>query len=327
MARKLSQIALAGSSPGLTDTFVGVSAANADLRYSLQQVAAGLVGAGLIRDVVTAPRTYYVRTDGSNANTGLVDSAAGAFKDWTFAYEFVCKNLDVNGKTVTIQQGTQVFPVTYLGSPSSLNDAPLEIKYGWVGGGVLRIIGDRTTPSNVVLTSLTSDAIHTYLFPTITDTLFIAGFKLAGETGIYHGGAGTINVGPMEFGACLVAHLWSDNATAVILFYDVDTPAAPFGYTISGNASCHALADAGSTIIFQASTGTCVGSPAFATAFAKAIERSLIANYGSAFAGLATGARYLANTNSAITGTSSNANFFPGDVAGTADAATFGSYT
>lgn len=57
------------------------------------------------REKLIANRTYYVRTDGSNSNTGLVNSSGGAFLTWQFAVDFVKGNIDCAGWFVTIQAG------------------------------------------------------------------------------------------------------------------------------------------------------------------------------------------------------------------------------
>lgn len=57
-----------------------------------------------VRDLLTANRTYYVRTDGSDSNTGLTNSSGGAFLTWEYAIS-VLKTLDLAGYTVTIEDG------------------------------------------------------------------------------------------------------------------------------------------------------------------------------------------------------------------------------
>ena len=56
------------------------------------------------RSKLQADRTYFVRIDGNDLlNSGLVDSAGGAFATGTGAWNYVRDNVDLNGYTVTIR--------------------------------------------------------------------------------------------------------------------------------------------------------------------------------------------------------------------------------
>jgi hypothetical protein len=56
------------------------------------------------RQVLTANRTYYVRSDGNDSNTGLTNNSVGAFATWQGAIDAVSR-IDDAGYTVTIQAG------------------------------------------------------------------------------------------------------------------------------------------------------------------------------------------------------------------------------
>jgi hypothetical protein len=61
-----------------------------------------------IRELLTASRIYYVRTDGSDGNDGLADNSGGAFLTIARANQAIGQ-IDVNGYSVTIKIGPGTF--------------------------------------------------------------------------------------------------------------------------------------------------------------------------------------------------------------------------
>src|SRR5262245_20702325 len=106
------------------------------------------------RELLAADRVYYVRTDGSDANSGLVNSAGGAFATIQRAVDVIAATLDIAGHTVTIQiaDGTYTDPVT------------LKNVVGFAAPGNLVIQGNAVTPANVLISTSTHNISATGLF-------------------------------------------------------------------------------------------------------------------------------------------------------------------
>ena len=98
------------------------------------------------RELLTADRTYYVRTDGSDSNDGLSNSAGGAFLTIQKAIDMTAA-LDLSIFDVTIQVG------------SGASWAPFELK-STAGAGKVTILGDEATPSNCIVTGAPTAGLH-----------------------------------------------------------------------------------------------------------------------------------------------------------------------
>jgi hypothetical protein len=249
----------------------------------------------LIREKLAADRTYYVRTDGSNSNTGLVDSAGGAWLTLQYAYDTIATTLDFNGKTVTIDVGNG----TYTAGIVALS--------GWIGGGTLKVTGDETTPSNVVING-TDDIFTNY--GNIYGNWRIAGIK--GSTtsfGHFVAAYSTVNfeIANCEFGALVTGGIFVNSIGASVWISD--------DITISGNSPYFLSAGGGGFFITSAITATVSGTPAFSTAFLVATTGA-ISDWSTTFSGSATGTRYTATLNSVTQTYGGGANYFPGNAAG-----------
>lgn len=259
-----------------------------------------------VRERLQAARTYYVRTDGSNSNTGLVDSAGGAFLTIQKAIDTVANNLDLNGQDVTIQVRTG----TYTGA--------VVVQAPWVGTGTVTLQGDTVTPANVVI-STTSAAAITVKNP--GTRLALAGFKLQTTTSgsglVVTDKAEVTTNGAMNYGAMATggSHIMLARAGAVFI---------TAGYTISGAAAAHWQADYLSLIWAVSITITVTGTPAIASAFASCTNLSNIIASGITFVGSATGGRYAISLNGVINTGGGGANYLPGNSAGSS--ATGGQY-
>lgn len=260
------------------------------------------------RELVAAARTYFVRTDGSNTNDGLTNSAGGAFLTLQFAMDLINSRLDLGGNTITIQAGqaSQTWPAFHI--------------KGWVGGGmvVLHLNGGTiTSGSDYPISSV--ESFPTFKIQNMTVTSTSASF-FCGAVSVFH--AGTLLVGAScVFGSVdtTSAHLYAGVAGAAIIF--------TASWTVSGSAVAHIQIFYPSALISQnVSSLVCTvsGTPAFGTAFALAAHPGVIRFYSLTFSGAATGKRYDASLNAVIDSGGGGATFFPGNVTGTT--ATGGQY-
>lgn len=79
--------------------------------HAAEDITSGTISASrlpLAREVLTSNRNYYVRTDGSDSNTGLVDSSGGSFLTIQHAVNII-RTLDLAGFTVTVNVGAGSF--------------------------------------------------------------------------------------------------------------------------------------------------------------------------------------------------------------------------
>ncbi|MBV7427272.1 MULTISPECIES: hypothetical protein [unclassified Acidovorax] len=250
---------------------------------------------GQFREKLTAARTYYVRADGNDNNTGLVNTAVGAFATIQKAIDTVAA-LDLGVYDVTTRcTGAFTAGVTF----KTL-----------VGAGKHIIRGAADDMTTMALTVAGGHCFH------LGDAGFVGTYHLQymklSTTGSGNcingaGGGGAVLYGSIDFGVCAGTHIQAGQGQYV---------RAMAAYTISGSAACHAGAyDAGSCRLSSFAV-TLIGTPNFAVAFAVSGRAGVLLAYGASFSGAATGVRYTADSCGVI-GTGAGETFLPGNALGT----------
>ena len=254
-----------------------------------------------VREQLTANRTYYVRTDGSDSNDGSANSAGSAFLTVQKALN-VAASLDISTYTVTIS----VADGTYTGE--CLVTGP------WTGTGTVVLQGNTTTPANAIL-QMTGSSLGVVQVSNY-GRLTIRGFKLVSSGGIGVGlnanSGGVITItGLMDFGACTNFHMTVETAGKIICVNQ--------SYNITGGGQYHIVASSqGSVAVAGSATITITGTPAFSVYFASVDRNACVEIYGVTFSGSATGARYLALRGGGMFVNGGGATYLPGNSAGSA---------
>jgi hypothetical protein len=132
-------------------TITDPTSGSEDATFACNAVVAGTM-TPVFRDKLNADRTYYVRADGSDSNTGLANTSGGAFLTPVKAWK-AATSLDLNGHTALVEvgNGTYTATVNTFGNPALAEDAAFTSQYLPIGGGYITFDGDTTTPANVVL--------------------------------------------------------------------------------------------------------------------------------------------------------------------------------
>jgi hypothetical protein len=259
---------------------------------SKKVAASYLVGSGG-REVLSAARTYYVRTDGSDSNNGLANTSGGAFLTIQKAVDTICDVIDTESYSATVQ----VADGTYTGAV---------VLRKTVGRGVVKILGNVTTPANVIISTTSANSISSNsICEWVIDSLKVQ--TTTSGWGISVANA-KVELYAVNFGACASGHLRIYNHADVVFMSN---------YEISGAAPVHWQAHALGRLYAGGKTITITGTPAFSTGFAKAYDIGMVQCDSITFSGGATGKRYTGISTCGVINTNGGgASYFPGDTAG-----------
>lgn len=248
----------------------------------------------IVREVLSSSRNYYVRTDGSDSNTGLINNSGGAFLTIQKAINVVA-GLDINTQNVTIN----IADGTYTGAV--LATGP------WLGSGVVTLLGNTTTPANVIISVTGNDAIKARNGASLT----ISGMEIRTTTlgqGVRVESGGFITIGSsIRFGAIANSQIYCETNGNV------------FGrspYSVVGSAEAHLEAVTSGAIDLAGITVTVTGTPSFSRAFALASRVGVVQVNANTYSGSATGSRYNASSNGVIFTNGGSSAYLPGNSSG-----------
>lgn len=239
------------------------------------------------REMLTAARTIYVNSAAAGGDT-TGNGTSGA------PYQTIQKGVDVAS---SLDLGLYDCTVSCAGSFT----AGATLKRYSSGGGTIIIQGNTTTPSSVPIAQTAGLAV----FSGDGFTYYqIQGFKISNSAGygILANNQAVINLGNMEYGACLYDHTYALGG-AVLGFIA--------GYTISGNATGHNNTASGGIINCGGLTIAIAGTPSI-TVFAIASRSGVTNVYSNTYTGTGvTGSKYSATSNGIVYGAGST---IPGPV-------------
>lgn len=294
MSKKISDLTSATTPLAGTETVEIVQGG-----VSKKVAASYLAGATGGREILSADRTYYVRTDGSDSNDGLTNTSGGAFMTIQKAVDTVYL-IDIGTNNVTIQIGDGTYT-----TGASLNGP-------FLGSGTVTIQGNSGTPANVLLNTGTGNGVSAINGAVVT----AKDFKTTTTTGygIFSSKKGHINFSNINFGTATNFQIRVD---------DLGTVTATGNYTISAGCYAHISASAG-VVRVQSKTITISGTPAFSGSYIDVGYNGTAFMNGCTFSGSATGVRYAVTTNGVCYVAGGGATYLPGGTAGTT--ATGGQY-
>lgn len=268
------------------------------------------VDTSTFRTQITGATTYYVRTDGSDSNTGTANTAGGAFLTIQKAID-VASALDNGGFDITIN----VADGTYTGANTLKS---------FVGSGTIIIQGNSGTPANVLISTTSA---HGFSATSVIGIYKIKDLKITTTTSgdcINGNGPPThIQIDNLVFGAAASNHI----DMVFMSYLEVMT-----GYTIVGGTGagashivCNGAQVRRATNYTVTLTGTFSwGGQCVLTQGGGAYCNMLGTTWTVSGGSTVTGKRYSVTTNGVLLSPAGGATDFPGNSAGTT--ATGGQY-
>jgi hypothetical protein len=257
-------------------------------------------GTGTVRLQLPSSITIYVATTGNDSNTCL----AVGVPCLTIQHAIdLAVGYDLGNFSITISVADGTYSTT---------GSAIVLKSYVSGSGTISIVGNTTTPSNVVVSVTTGFGI---IGSSVRGAWTLSGMKVTTLTAGYD----TINVSlgtrlsivsAWEFGAAGGTHITATYGASVIISTN---------YTISGGAGIHWNVSTQALVQAAGHTLTITGTPTFTT-WAQAIQGGGLVVHADTFSGAITAGatQYTASTVGWIYTAGAGAGYFPGTVGGSA---------
>lgn len=272
-------------------------------QYFAQASSGAVTGA---RPLLTAARTYYVRTDGNDANDGTANDAAHAF--------------------LTAQAAVNAASLWDFGNETPINK--ITIKFadgaynntcyisGFVGRGELAFVGNIVTPANVTITVAGDNCFFIEKSGTGVVVSY-EGVKLSTSVSgscLRMDDYSTVTFKNLNFGACADFHIYVNTNSFLQITGN---------YSVSGNAQIHFYTVQNGLISFNTSVNIAFSNnPVFSTSFAYIhLKSALDVGAGITYTNKATvtAKRYTVRWNSICSTATGAPDVFPGATLGTTD--------
>jgi hypothetical protein len=265
-------------------------------------IGAGVPSSG--RELLTAARTYYVRTSGDDANDGLVNDAYHAFLTIQHAID-IASTLDNGGFDVTIQVADGTYTVN--------NNIVCKT---FLGSGKIIIQGNTYTPANCIL-AFGGSTLWAFVLDGVYGTYQIQGFKITmGVVCSSHAfhcvNRSNLNLQNMEFSTGWNFHMDVETGATINIIGPYKISASCTDTHISNSTGyfiCNVVA--GITVILAGTPNI----PIFLST--NRLGYTLIYAARCTFSGSATGKRYTVAENGVVDTIGGGASYFPGNGAGT----------
>lgn len=289
MAKKISDLALA------TTPLAGTELVEIVQGGVSKKVAASTFSAtSASREKLSAARTYYVRTDGSDSNDGLSNTSGGAFLTIQKAVDVICGSLDLENQSVTIQ----------------CNDATRTEKVQlkrYIGSLAPSLIGNTTTPANALMSATSGTCFSN----SSSMPWAVSGFKMTTTTSgsclMCNNGGSDITFSNCDFGVSASSQIIVSSGAKVV---------AKTNYTISGGSLAHVEAVEGGIFNSGGRTVTLSGTPGFSIGYVYGRKGHFVVN-SMTFSGSATGPRFALNLCTTVfSNGGAEASYFPGNSTG-----------
>lgn len=252
-----------------------------------------------VRDRLSADRTYYVRTDGNDTNTGLADTSGGALRTILKALE-IAATLDLNGWTLTIQVGVGTF----------VEAGPCEIP---------KMVGQATFQNFILRGSGVASTFIDATTGTFLGTIQAGASAMAsiGNFSVKNSSTSGIAVHAYLGGLLQVSENIDIGASAIGLYAvqnGILNIAGTITVTCSGNVGDFIYAARGGQLT-SVSTTYNLGTRTF-TRTVRCTFNGVIYMGNNTFTGTITGTRYFAEYAGLIRTGAGGANYYPGTIAG-----------